>query len=1257
MKKLLALISSAAMIFSAAPEAVFAEKTENIEDYLVYYAGFNETLTADKGGGVVVNGNVTVKDNAAYFPDSASAYLTLTDENGGDTLLTGKSEFTVSFMEKRTGGKWPIYMASDTTAQKYNTSENYIGLYDDDAFRLERYVGTRSATTSSTVSDNNYMSGVAEDWRMVTIALTDDSSALYVDGKCVGTAESESALSALFGKTSVVALGHAFWGSGESYGGYIDEFKIYSKAVTAEDAAIMAGVSIEKVMSEIELGNTENISEDIALPAQSYGAEITWTSSDESIVDSEGKVTRTLEPGEAVLTARVTYNGEERTKSFTVTVKPLPTAEDILAEIDIENPDRILDSIDLVSELDGAKVTWESSDTDVITDQPTVNGDYTIPAGYVTRDEAEDKKVTLTVTVEVDYDAPASKEIELTVPKVKAEEEKVAYLYAYFRGSVLGSEEHLQIHVATSEDGYTWTDLNGNWPILTSTMGTTGLRDPYIIRSRYGDKFYLLATDLNTLDGQGWGPWSLNGSKYLAVWESEDLVNWSEQRMVKFANDDMGCAWAPEATYDEETGEYLVYAAGKDLTMDDPIDTVYVSRTRDFRTFSEPEYFVRPFNADGSRAAAIDSSIIRADDGKYYHFYKKYNNEVVMMVSDHASGPYTEVDSFKHITGEGPAEYKVNGTDTYCLCVDNYTVYVPYLTNDIASGEFTKATADVTMPTGSKHGTFVPISQTEYDGLLEAYGPQKVDPDGSDPILSYDFESETEGLEGNAKIENDPEKGNVLTLDGTDGTYFKFPENTFHRRNTFTLSMDVKSNMTDGNYFTFAVGSDTDHYYYFKDADKSLKSAITIAGYSNEDTAQCDLEESSAGQWARIALVVEPTRISVYRNGALMGEKETNWTISHLGVDGLDAYLGKSFFEADSYFNGSFDNIKLYNRALTQEELVEDMNLTDEESVNGDAANTGLGAGVNVITSDITLSETGAYGSEISWETSNPEIVSLDGKVNRPSAEEGDKIVTLTATFKKGEADKTVTYTLVVKAQAEKWSSVADWSCKTFEPATGEVYINFDITPSEYTDGVMGICSSDVTPAAWGDYNISMRIQPNGQFQAHNGTDFQTSSVTYEPNKTYHVTVRAYTEKQTFSMYVTDPNGVTRTVADNFSYRNKTGSDLSKANFRGGNNIASGLFTVEGFAVDSYPVYVAYAAVDGTNAVVSCENFGVSENVNVFVVGYDSDGNVVSASHEVMSPFGAYSEISADVAEGCASIKIFAWENGTLKPLSAAIER
>jgi sucrose-6-phosphate hydrolase SacC (GH32 family) len=106
-----------------------------------------------------------------------------------------------------------------------------------------------------------------------------------------------------------------------------------------------------------------------------------------------------------------------------------------------------------------------------------------------------------------------------------------AYAFAYFSGDDIAGEK---IYFAVSEgnNALNWTEVNGGEPVLTSTMGTKGLRDPFLLRSHEGDKFFLLATDLSIGSGTSWSAAVQNGSRYIEVWESSDLKNWGEQRHV-----------------------------------------------------------------------------------------------------------------------------------------------------------------------------------------------------------------------------------------------------------------------------------------------------------------------------------------------------------------------------------------------------------------------------------------------------------------------------------------------------------------------------------------------------------------------------------------------------------------------------------------------------------------------------------------------------------------------------------------------------
>ncbi|MDF2649004.1 MAG: hypothetical protein K0Q73_4809 [Paenibacillus sp.] len=68
------------------------------------------------------------------------------------------------------------------------------------------------------------------------------------------------------------------------------------------------------------------------------------------------------------------------------------------------------------------------------------------------------------------------------------------------------------------------------------------------------------------------------------------------------------------------------------------------------------------------------------------------------------------------------------------------------------------------------------------------------------------------------------------------------------------------------------------------------------------------------------------------------------------------------------------------------------------------------------VTQAMALPLAGTHGSTITWESSTPSVISNDGQtVVRPSAGQGDVVVTLTATVNYGDVSQTKTFTLTVK--------------------------------------------------------------------------------------------------------------------------------------------------------------------------------------------------------------------------------------------------
>lgn len=58
-----------------------------------------------------------------------------------------------------------------------------------------------------------------------------------------------------------------------------------------------------------------------------------------------------------------------------------------------------------------------------------------------------------------------------------------------------------------------------------------------------------------------WNQAQRYGSKSIVAWDSDDLVNWGEQRLVRVSSDQAGNTWAPEALWDDELGAFVVYWA------------------------------------------------------------------------------------------------------------------------------------------------------------------------------------------------------------------------------------------------------------------------------------------------------------------------------------------------------------------------------------------------------------------------------------------------------------------------------------------------------------------------------------------------------------------------------------------------------------------------------------------------------------------------------------------------------------------------
>ncbi len=303
-------------------------------------------------------------------------------------------------------------------------------------------------------------------------------------------------------------------------------------------------------------------------------------------------------------------------------------------------------------------------------------------------------------------------------------QQMAGYLFVHFTEE---GEKGEQIYFSLSKDGLHWKDLNHGEPVLISGTGECGARDPFIMRSADGHKFFLIATDLRIASGKGWSVAQYEGSRDLLVWESSDLLHWTKEKAVTVGIEGAGCVWAPEAIYDKENEDYLVFWASmtKEEGEAEAKQKIYYSKTTDFHTFTPAVKYIERENH------IIDTSIIESQ-GIYYRISKDETTKNIRIDScrDLVNGPFQMLCApvLEALHGvEGPTAFPFYDRDEWCLMVDQYALskgYLPLLIRDWASGDFKVLDASMFDMGAAKkrHGSVLLITEEEYNDLAQYFG-------------------------------------------------------------------------------------------------------------------------------------------------------------------------------------------------------------------------------------------------------------------------------------------------------------------------------------------------------------------------------------------------------------------------------------------------------------------------------------------------------------------------------------------------------
>ena len=166
--------------------------------------------------------------------------------------------------------------------------------------------------------------------------------------------------------------------------------------------------------------------------------------------------------------------------------------------------------------------------------------------------------------------------------------------------------------------------------------------------------------------------------------------------------------------------------------------------------------------------------------------------------------------------------------------------------------------------------------------------------------------------------------GNALNLIGADQAYVALPVGILTGACEATIATWVYVNNNDNPWARiWDFGQNANVYMFLTtntNYDRLAKFAITVSGADNEQA----IEAPSAVpvlKWTHVAVVLGPSGGILYLDGTPVG---TNSMMTLRPADlgsTVNNYIGRSQYSADPYLDGIIDEFRVYDRALSPNEI------------------------------------------------------------------------------------------------------------------------------------------------------------------------------------------------------------------------------------------------------------------------------------------------------------------------------------------------
>lgn len=215
-----------------------------------------------------------------------------------------------------------------------------------------------------------------------------------------------------------------------------------------------------------------------------------------------------------------------------------------------------------------------------------------------------------------------------------------------------------------------------------------------------------------------------------------------------------------------------------------------------------------------------------------------------------------------------------------------------------------------------------------------------------------------------------PTTGTAGSFDGDDMAFAEYSPN--FPRNQFTLSCWVKLDDGNDNTAIFDLGSSISKNWWLHTLPAASGKGVRFGignGSGNVTELDYAFPAASADDWHYITAAYNGSSLLLYADGELI-----QTAVADIAADSTTLFLGQKA-SGLGYYKGKLDELRFYNRQLSQTEIQMFMNRTVAPDAAGLVNYWKFDEGVGSKTFDLTASKQKIYLCGASWITDKPDVL------------------------------------------------------------------------------------------------------------------------------------------------------------------------------------------------------------------------------------------------------------------------------------------